>query len=346
LKKLVEKLKPKNFSIIIRTVSEGKGYDEINADLNELIEKWKTFVKQIKETPPGAKIYGENDRTTTLLRDILNESFSNIYINNEKLYKETKDYVAKIAPDKEKIVKPYKGKVTLFEHFGIEKQIKGLFGKTVNLPGGAYLIIEHTEALHVIDVNSGNRSLGDKNQEEQALQVNKEAAKEIARQLSLRDMGGIIVIDFIDMQKPSSRKELYRTLTEVMEKDRAKHNILPPSKFGLVQITRQRVRPEMSVSHTETCPTCNGTVEVRPTILIEDDIEKNIAYLFNEQGEKNISISLHPYLAAYFTKGGFFSKRFKWLLKYKKWVNIIDDSSNQLTEYHFLTGKEQENIAI
>jgi len=257
------------------------------------------------------------------------------------LYDEVKSYVQEISPDLEKIVKHYKHKEQIFEHFGIEKQIKASFGKTVNLQGGAYLVIEHTEALHVVDVNSGNRIASKENQEENALLVNKEAAKEIARQLRLRDMGGIVVIDFIDMHKPTNRKELYGYLKECMANDRAKHTILPPSKFGLVQITRQRVRPEMSVVTSEKCPACEGTGEIRSSIVLLDDIENNLSFILQEQNEKGVTLCVHPYIGAFITSG-FISKRLKWFFKYGKWIKIKKVSSYYLTQFQFFNSKEEE----
>lgn len=341
LKRLIESIKPQNFGVIIRTVSEGKGVAELHQDLNELVAKWDSFAERLKVAEPGKKIIGEIDRTSTILRDILNDSFTNIYVDDEALYREVKDYIQHIAPDQEKIVKEYKGKVPLFEQHGIDKQLKALFGKTVTLPGGAYLIIEHTEALHVIDVNSGNRSHGDKSQEDHALQVNLEAAREIARQLRLRDMGGIIVVDFIDMHKPANRKTLFEALVKEMGQDRAKHNILPPSKFGLVQLTRQRVRPEMNIVTVEKCPTCNGTGEIGASILLMDEIENNLDYILREQNEKSVTVAVHPYIEAYLKKG-LISKQMNWFFKYKKWVKVRPVNSQHFTEYHFLSGKDLE----
>ena len=312
LKKIVEGIKPENFSIIVRTVSEGKGVAEIQKDILDLVERWETFVKSIVRTEPTKKILGEIDRTSSILRDVLNADFSHIYVDDSSLYEEIKSYIKETSPELESIVKLYKSKEPIFEHFGIEKQIKSLFGRTVNLAGGAYLVVEHTEALHVIDVNSGNRTANPENQEENAFQINKEAAKEIARQLRLRDMGGIVVVDFIDMHRAENRKELYEFFKSEMQIDRAKHTILPPSKFGLVQITRQRVRPEMNIMTEELCPACNGTGKVKASIVLMDDIATNLNYIM-EQGERQVTLCLHPYIAAYVTKG-IFSHRFKWFL--------------------------------
>jgi len=341
LRKIVEGIKPANFGVIIRTVSEGKGVPEMQKDLLDLISKWESFMTRLPATDPSKKILGEIDRTSTLLRDILNADFQHIYVNENSIFEEVRSYVHEISPDLESIVRLHKHRDPIFEHYGIEKQIKSAFGKTVNLAGGAYLVIEHTEALHVIDVNSGNRTANKENQEDNALQVNKEAAREIARQLRLRDMGGIVVVDFIDMHKPTNRKELFDYLRDEMAHDRAKHTILPPSKFGLVQITRQRVRPEMNIVTSEVCPTCNGTGTIRSSILLLDDIENNFNYILVEQNEKNITLVVHPYIEAYIKKG-LISRQMKWYFKYSQWIKVKANSSYQITEFHFMNAKEEE----
>jgi ribonuclease G len=341
LRKIVEGIKPANFGVIIRTVSEGKGVTEMQKDLLDLISKWESFMTRLPATDPSKKILGEIDRTSTLLRDILNADFQHIYVNENSIFEEVRSYVHEISPDLESIVRLHKHRDPIFEHYGIEKQIKSAFGKTVNLAGGAYLVIEHTEALHVIDVNSGNRTANKENQEDNALQVNKEAAREIARQLRLRDMGGIVVVDFIDMHKPTNRKDLFDYLRDEMAHDRAKHTILPPSKFGLVQITRQRVRPEMNIVTSEVCPTCNGTGTIRSSILLLDDIENNFNFILVEQNEKNITLVVHPYIEAYIKKG-LISRQMKWYFKYSQWIKVRANSSYQITEFHFMNAKDEE----
>jgi len=341
LKKIIESIKPQNFGVIIRTVSEGRGVAEMQKDLLDLIAKWENFIKKMPSTEPAKRVWGEMDRSSTLIRDILNPDFTNVYVSTPELYDDIRSYVHDISPEMEKIVKLYKQKEPIFEHFGIEKQIKNAFGKTVNLPGGAYLVVEHTEALHVVDVNSGNRTASKENQEENALQVNKEAAKEIARQLRLRDMGGIVVIDFIDMHKPTNRKMLFDYLRELMLLDRAKHTILPPSKFGLVQITRQRVRPEMNIVTVEKCPACDGTGEIKASIVLMDDIENNLNYILREQNEKGITLCVHPYIEAYITKGIFNLQR-RWFFAYGQWIKVKAQPSYHLTEFHFISSKDEE----
>ena len=281
-------------------------------------------------------------RTSVAIRDLVNASFSNIAIDDETLYDETKEYVHTIAPEKEGIVKFYKGSAPIFDHFGIDKQIKSSFGRTVGLSSGAYLIIEHTEALHVIDVNSGTRIKSKNDQEQNALDVNMEAAEEIARQLRLRDLGGIIVVDFIDMYNAENRTKLFKKLKDIMKVDRAKHHILPPSKFGLVQITRERVRPQTIVDTLEKCPTCGGTGEVEAPILLLDKIENTLRFIITGQNEKSVTLLVHPFIYAYLTKGIFSNMKKQWKKKYKNGLEIEQMESLQFLEFKILNSRGEE----
>lgn len=341
LKRLVQSIRPKGFGVIIRTVAAGRKVAELDADMVGLVEKWNKVHANLKNAKPPQKILGEMSRVSSILRDILNDSFSNIVVNDADLAEEIKLYLQSIAPDKEKIVKLHKGKAPIFEAYGIEKAIKGAFGRSVSMPKGSYLIIEHTEACHVIDVNSGNRSSGQENQEANALDTNMQAAEEIARQLRLRDMGGIIVVDFIDMQKAENRKKLFEHLKECMKDDRAKHKILPPSRFGLVEITRQRVRPETNIKTGEKCPSCLGTGEIQPSILVTDEIEAAVKELIEERKEPGFSIVTHPFIASYL-KHGFMSIQRKWFMKYKKWIKIRPMDSYTSLEYRFFNNQDDE----
>ncbi len=342
LKEVMTRIKPKNFGVIIRTVAENKSTENLEQDLKQLLEKWNEMFSSIKGPRGPKKLLGELNRTSSMLRDMLNKDFSNIHVNNDILYDEIREYVSSIAPGKEKIVKHYSGKLDVFERFGISKQIKTLFGKKVPLPSGGYLIIEHTEAMHVIDVNSGNRKGAD-GQESNALATNIEAAEEIARVLQLRDMGGIICVDFIDMHEKANNKALFDKMKAFMKSDRAKHNIVPPSRFGVVEITRQRVRPETEIKTGETCPECNGAGEIQASILFAEEIESNIEYVLQQNPKKSIQLSVHPYLEAFFTKG-FISKQMRWFLKHKKWVSINGLSSYRFLEYK-ITDKNKKKIS-
>ncbi len=335
LKALLQSIKPRNYGIIVRTVAEGKKVAVLDAELRELVRKWESAFFTIKKEIKQPKLFlGEMNRTSTILRDMLNVTFNSIHINDENLADDIRKYIMEIAPEKAKIVKGYNGTLPIFDYFGINKQIKALFGKTVSFKHGAYLIIEHTEALHVIDVNSGNRSRTGNDQESNALEVNMEAATEIARQLRLRDMGGIIVIDFIDMQSNENKQLLYDKIKEVMANDRTKHNILPLSKFGLMQITRQRVRPEMNIVTDEKCPSCQGTGETKPTILFTDELERGLAFIVDKIKTRKIVLNIHPFVASYLTKGLFPIFR-KWNFKYKISLKVQAVTSYHMLEYHF-----------
>lgn len=341
LKRLIESIRPKNYGVIVRTVAEGKNAELFDSELTELVERFETAFKHLREIEPPKLILGELDRTTAFLRDILNPSFENIYVNDLALSKEIKKYISTIAPEKEDIVKFVTTEVPIFDHFGVDKQIKTSLGRTVSFKNGAYLIIEHTEAFHVIDVNSGNRvKLGD-DQETNALEVNLAAAEEVARQLQLRDMGGIIVIDYIDMQLAENRQKLFEKMKAAMETDRAKHTILPLSKFGLMQITRQRVRPEMTVTTTETCPVCHGTGKAEAAILLIDKIEDKLEYLAKEKKIHGLVLKVHPFIEAYLKKG-FWSLRWKWARKYHIRLKVLGVPSYYIYEYKFFNRFNRE----
>lgn len=345
LQKIVESIKPKNFGVIVRTAAEGKNTAELHADLLELAEMWASIQQNLKEAKAPEIILGEQDKTTSILRDLLSDSFQKIVINDKKLATDTKDYIARIAPEQEDIVSFHNGAQALFDQYGITKQVKSSFGKTVNLDSGAYLIIEHTEALHVIDVNSGTRS-ADIGQEQNALATNLEAAAEVARQMRLRDLGGIIIIDFIDMRLPENKKKLADVMEELMVNDRARHTILPISKFGLMQITRQRLRPELNISTAELCPTCKGTGKIGPSMLIADEMEKDLKYLMN-QGHRSLAIHVHPIMAAFLTKGFLFNSLvWKWRLKMGAKVKVISDTNSPITAYQFYDRKTDELIKL
>ncbi len=346
LQRIVESIKPKNFGVIVRTAAEGKNTAELHSDLLELEKMWKTVQKNLKGAKAPAMIMSEQDKTTSLLRDLLNDSFQKVVVNDKKIMAVTKEYVSKISPGQEDIVTLHTGNQAIFDAHGISKQVKASFGKTVNLNSGAYLIIEHTEALHVIDVNSGTRS-PEQGQEANALATNLEAAQEIVRQLRLRDLGGIIIIDFIDMKMAENRKQLLEAVEGMMATDRARHTILPISKFGLMQITRQRLRPEINISTAEVCPTCKGTGKIGPSILLADDIEKDLKYVVS-QGVRKLKLSVHPILEAYLTKGNFFKPSIakKWEKDHNIKVKVIGDANSPLTEYNFYDSATDDLIKL
>lgn len=333
LKQLIQSIKPKNFGVIVRTSAEGKRVAELDTELKVLLKRWEDAITKVQKTTERPQIiFEETGRAVALLRDLFNPTYDGIYVNNEEIFEQVKDYVKLIAPEKADIVKRYTGQVPIFDNFNVTKQIKSGFGKTVNYKRGAYLIIEHTEALHVVDVNSGNRTRSENGQEANALEVNLGAADELARQLRLRDMGGIIVVDFIDMNLAENRQLLYERMCKNMQKDRARHNILPLSKFGLMQITRQRVRPAMDVNVEETCPTCFGRGKIKSSILFTDQLESKIDRLVNKIGIKKFYLHVHPYVAAYINQGIVSLKR-KWQIKYGWGVNVVSSQKMAFLQY-------------
>jgi len=341
LQKIIEAIKSKNFGVIVRTAAEGKNTAELHEDLSALVETWKLIQANLKGATAPSKILSEQTKTTSILRDLLNEHFNRIVINDRTIYNDTKTYIQRIAPEKADIVSFYQNGSPIFDSFGITKQVKSSFGKTVNLNSGAYLIIEHTEALHVIDVNSGYKSVSN-NQEQNALETNLEAASEIARQLRLRDLGGIIVVDFIDMKLPENKRRLIEKMDEFMNPDRAKHAVLPISKFGLMQITRQRMKPEVNINTQEVCPSCNGSGKISSTLLLEDEIEKNLNYLITHK-HSSLKIVVHPIMYAYLTKGWPWSSMIaKWRRKYKQKIKVEKDTNNHLIEYKFYDQQNEE----
>ena len=340
LHKIVEAIKPKNFGVIVRTAAEGKSTAELHKDLLDLVAIWQGIQNNLKGAIPPFKILSEQTKTTSMLRDLLSEDFNKIVTNDKNIYNDTRSYLEKIAPDKIDIVTYYNNGSPVFDTYGITKQVKSSFGKTVNMPSGAYLIIEHTEALHVIDVNSGYKSVGN-NQEENSLQTNLEAAEEIARQLRLRDIGGIIVVDFIDMKLPDNKRKVQEAMEEFMKPDRARHAVLAISKFGLMQITRQRMKPEVNINTSEDCPTCNGTGKIGSTLILEDEIEKKLLYL-STHSYKDITLSVNPIVYSHLSKGIFTSIYKRWKRKYKVKLKLQENNNYHLVEFRFFDANEEE----
>ncbi len=341
LRQIISSIKPKGFGVIVRTSAEGKRVAELIHELRSLVETWNSSIAKMQRSVPPSLIYEEDSRAVSVIRDIFNPSFESVTVNDAEVFEQIQQYVALIAPERKDIVKLYSKDVPIFDNFNITRQIKSGFGKTVSFKSGAYLIIEHTEALHVIDVNSGNRSKASQDQETNALEVNLRAADEIARQLRLRDMGGIIVVDFIDMTKAEHRQQLLEHMRDIMAKDRARHNILPLSKFGLMQITRQRVRPALDIITEESCPSCFGKGEVQPSLLFTDKLEEKIEYLTQQLEVKKFILYLHPFVEAYIKKG-VFSLYGKWRRRFGRGVKIVADESLAYLQYRVIdpSGKE------
>lgn len=341
LRHLVESIKPKNFGVIVRTSAEGKSVSELNHELQTLLQSWQETIAKARTAPVPSLIFEEESRIVGVLRDVFSTSFEDIHVNDPDVMAQIKKYVSLIAPEKAGIVKLYSNDEPIFDHFGITRQIKSSFGKTVSFKSGAYIIIEHTEALHVIDVNSGNRAKAGNDQETNALDVNIRAADEIARQLRLRDMGGIIVIDFIDMNKAEHRQALFDHMRQIMANDRARHNILPLSKFGLMQITRQRVRPALDITTAETCPSCYGKGQIQPSLLFTDTLKEKISTLVRDMGQKNFVLYVHPFVDAYLKKG-LISQYRRWRMEFGVKFKVLADESLAYLQYRVLDSNRNE----
>ncbi len=340
LQLLVESIRPKHFGVIVRTAAEGKKVADLHEELTLMLNKWEEIHSQMHRAKAPVKLLSELDKTSSILRDLLTDSFNRIVVNDKQMYQNIKNYLSSIAPDQVNIVQQHRSKKPVFDTCGVTKQIKSSFGKTATMPSGAYLVIEHTEAMHVIDVNSGHK-MSSNNQEQAVLRVNMEAAEEIARQMRLRDIGGIIIIDFIDMRNKEHKRELVKAMRGFMKKDRAQHTILPLSKFGLMQITRQRARPEVKINTAEVCPTCNGTGKINASILLIDDIQRDLKFIIQSRPKSKLKLVVHPYLAAYLKKG-LPSPQMKWFTEHLKWVRINGNNDYSMTEYRFFDGNDDE----
>ncbi|MDR0830954.1 MAG: Rne/Rng family ribonuclease [Prevotellaceae bacterium] len=341
LRQLVHSIKPQNFSVIIRTVAEGKRVAELDNEMKMLNSRWEKTVESIRKSKDVTLLSQESSRTVAILRELFSPDFESIYINDEKTFEEIKNYIALISPDQKDIVKYYKDEIPIYDHFGITRQIKIFFGRIVPFKRGAYLILDQTEAMFVIDVNSGTRTKASQNQEINALEVNLAAAEEIARQLRLRDIGGIVVVDFIDMENRDNLRMLYERMQLLMKDDRARHNILPLSKFCVMEMTRQRVRPAIAINTSETCPTCFGTGKAKPSIFFTNQLEEKIEQIVKVLKIKKFSICIHPFVAAFIEKG-FFSQKRKWRRKYTRKLKVVPMQELGFLQYKFLDSNKEE----
>lgn len=335
IKQSIAPIRPNNFGVIVRTAAENVDIADIQRDLRDLLKRWQTFCEKLIEANPAKRVMSEMSRTLTIVRDMLSVHYDAIVIDSKEYYDEVREYVRRISPEQEKIVKHYRNKERLFDYAGISKQVQNAFGKQVELANGGYLIVEHTEAMHVIDVNSGKTQLKGDDLAQNSFAMNMEAASEIVRQLRLRDLGGIIVVDFIDMPNPKHRAELLDFVINELKKSRAKCNVLPISKFGLMQITRQRVRPALNIETKETESISKNTQD------LSLEIEEMVKYLLSNKIDHKISLHLSPMTAAFYTKGVLSIQR-RWFFRYKRWIKIVPDTTLALHEYAFYNGANEK----
>ena len=342
LRHIARQIIPQNCGLIIRTVAQGQPEDALKDDLTQLLKKWKEIEKRAKSTTPPVLVYQDLNTTVSVIRDLFNSDISKIFVDSKKLYKEIKNYLELVQPDMAEKVEPYKSSHSIFDSFKVDEQIKTLMGRKVSLPSGGYLIIEHTEAMVVIDVNSG-RYAKSKEQELNSLKTDLEAAREIVRQTRLRDIGGIIVVDFIDLEDEKNRKKVYDELRKEFRKDRAKVSVLPMSDFGLVQITRQRVRQNIVQALKETCPVCHGTGLLTKSSHIVYDLEAQLRKLKTRSGERNIIIKCHPSAAAKLREGKIKSLT-KLQLKFFIKIKLQEDTSIPADTFVFISGKTGNDL--
>lgn len=279
---------PKEMGLIVRTAGVGKSKEELEWDLNVLIHHWEAISKAANERPAPFLIHQESNVIFRALRDYLRRDIGEVLIDSPKVYEQVRNHIQIIRPDFLQRVKQYEGDVPLFSHYQIESQIESAFQREVRLPSGGSIVIDPTEALTSIDINSSRATKGG-DIEETALQTNLEAAEEIARQLRLRDAGGLVVIDFIDMTPARHQRDVENRLRDSLAHDRARIQVARISRFGLMEMSRQRLRPSLGESANNVCPRCNG----QGTIRSSDSLALSILRLIEEEALKDNTIQVH-----------------------------------------------------
>jgi len=337
LRQIARGILAKNYGLIIRTVAKDQPEDALKDDLNNLMKTWQEIETTVKTEKPPSLIYQDMSTTSSVIRDLFTPDITKVFIDSKKLYKQIKNYVQVVQPGLVDKIELFPSGTSIFDSFKIEEQIKTLMGRKVPLPSGGYLILEHTEAMVVVDVNSG-RYAKSKEQEQNSLKTDLEAAREIARQLRLRDIGGIIVIDFIDLEEEKNKKKIFDELKKEFRRDRAKVTILPMSDFGLVQITRQRVRQNIMQTMKEVCPYCLGSGLLTKHSHIVYDLEEWVKKFKKTSSEKRLILKCHPLFAARLREGKDGSI-FKLQLKYFVRIKIEEDNNMQIGHLKFISAK-------
>ena len=344
LKKLVRSMLPEGFGAIIRTVAEHQEESLLKQDLEKLLAKWVQIEEKLKDATPPQLIFKEDTIISSVLRDSLTSDVTEIVANSPGIYKETLNYIQWAAPEMEKNVSLYQGKLPLFEGYNIAKDVESIFSRKVWLKSGGYIIIEHTEAMVVVDVNSG-RYAAKREQEENSLKTNLEAAREIVRQLRLRDIGGIIVVDFIDMLDQKNAKKVYDSMRTELRNDRAKSNILPMSDFGIMQITRERIRPSLMQRMGDQCPACGGTGVVQARFTTINQIERWLRKYALQQNMKFQQLDLYvsPTVAEPL-KNTDMKTELKWFLQHMVFVRVKPDESLRSDDFRFYNRRSNKDI--
>ncbi|MFQ6113438.1 MAG: ribonuclease E/G [bacterium] len=344
LKKLTREIKPEGFGVIVRTVAEGKDKRTLKADLGVLLRQWDKLERKLKRASPPALIYKDAAMASSVIRDLFTSDVNRVLIDSKKLYKEISAYLSDVAPSLSTRVEYYNSSRPIFDAYGIESEIEKSLSRKVWTPSGGYIIFDHTEALVAIDVNSG-KFIGRRAPEENTLKINLEAAREIARQLRLRDIGGIIVIDFIDMLEPNNKKKLYDEFRRELRKDRAQSNISAISEFGLIEMTRERVRPSLLFKFSEPCPTCDGIGRVLAKSSVVTKIDRWLKRFKAERKEWSLKLVVHSSIADYLTSGLISrSRRLMW--KYRLKIDVTEDDSLRTDQFKVILKKNQTDITV
>lgn len=343
LKQLISSILPANFGVVIRTAAKGKTVKPLNQDLQRLLKKWDNVLSALPKAEVSTKLLGEDRSVASIMKDLFDENCDQIIIDDKKTYQEIKAYLQKMLPEREKVIHLYKGKTPIFDYLNIRNKLNELLAPIVKIKGGGYIIIQQTDALWAIDVNTGNFILDEESQEDVALSVNLAAGQEVARQLRLRDIGGIIVIDFVGMKQPKNKKKVYDMMKTLMEEDPVRSDVYPLSKLCLMEITRSRVRPAIVSENTEICPSCYGQGKIQLAISLVGLLEEQLRLLLLKYKLRNITIRVHPYIYAYLHQG-FLSKKRQWMLSYWQWIHIIPDDNFSVVEYQILN-KHKEIVA-
>lgn len=344
LKHLVREMRPKGFGVIIRTDAENKDDSVLRADFEGLLKKWQQIAKKLKTVQPPTLVFKDLGMASSVIRDLFTEDVSRVVVDDSKQFKEIQRYLKDVAPELVSRVERYSGNRPIFDAFGIEEEIEKSLSRKVWMKSGGYIIFDHTEALVAIDVNSG-KFMGRRGHDENSLRINLEAAKEIARQLRLRDIGGIIVIDFIDMTDTSYRRILYNEFKKELRRDRAQSNISPISEFGLIEMTRERIRPSLMHTYSDVCPTCNGIgrVSSKPSIITK--VERAIRRVRAATDEKSFVLEVNPEIGQILSRGlRSHIRRMMW--KYWVVIEVVEKETLKPEEFKFYSKKSGEEIVL
>lgn len=344
LKKIVQSLRPPGFGVIIRTVAEDKDEETLRSDLENVIKTWRKTQERLQNSKPPTLVYKDLSMASSVIRDLFTLDIDRVVVDSRKLHQQTIQYLQEVTPQLIDRVELYRGKKPLFDMYGIEQEIDKSLARKIWTKSGGYILFDHAEALTAIDVNSG-KFMGRAHHDENALRINLEAGKEIARQLRLRDIGGIIVIDFIDMTDMRCRKRLQEEFRRELRKDRAQSSISAISEFGLIEMTRERVRPSLLFSYTETCPTCDGTGRMISKATVLTRIERWLMRYKLIGGERSVGLMVHSEMSK-FLQNGLRSRIRRLMWRYWLKIQVLPEDTLRMDEFKFISKHDGSEITI